>query len=96
MFEVEQLFQIVYQRLLTLQNENLMLLRLQDPSYNELYMVSYDNIYAHIWTGSVKISVFSVKNEFGESFSLKDFVRNRSISSNFTETYLEVSQFPSA
>ena len=94
-FEVEQLLQIEYQRLLVQQNENLMLQRLQDPSYNSHY-ISYDYIYAYTWTGSVKISISSVRNELGESFSLEDFVRNRSVPSNFYETFLEASHFPSA
>ena len=95
-FEVEQLLQTEYQRLLAQQNENLMLQRLQDPSYNLHYELSYDYIYAFTWTGSVKISVSSVRNELGESFSLEDFVRNRSVPSNFYDTYLVASHFPSA
>ena len=94
-FEVDQLLQIEHQRLMTQQNETLMLQRLEDPSYNLRYRVSYDYIYAYTWTGSVKISVSSVRNELSESFSLQDFVRNRSVSSNFNVTYLEASQFPS-
>ena len=95
-FEVEQLLQIEYQRLLTHENENLMLLQMEDPSYNVRYKASYNYIDAHTWTGTLKISVSSVRNELGESFSLKDFVRNRSVSRNFYEIYLEASQFPPA
>ena len=78
--EVEQLFKIEYERLLTQQNEN--------------YRFDYTHVFT--WTGSVKISVSSIRNEFGEIFTLKDFGRNRSISRNFDQIYSEVSHFPQA
>ena len=83
--EVEQLFKIEYERLLT-QNQN--------------FNIMVDSTYVFTWTGSVKISVSSIRNEFGETFTLKDFIRNRSISrsdqENFDETFSDVSQFPQA
>ena len=96
--EVKGLFQIEYERLLRHQNDILMLQRMQDPSYDSRFntRINYDEIYAFTWTGSVKISLFSMRNEFGETFALKDFVRNRSVSRNFHQTYKEVGYFPQA
>ena len=78
--EVEQLFKIEYERLLTQQNQN----------------CRFDYTHVFTRTGSVKISVSSIRNEFGEIFTLKDFGRNRSISRNFDQIYSEVSHFPQA
>ena len=83
--EVEQLLKIENERLLT-QNQN--------------FNIMVDSTYVFTWTGSVKISVSSIRNEFGETFTLKDFIRNRSISrsdqANFDETYSDASHFPQA
>ena len=83
--EVEQLFQIEYERLLT-QNQN--------------FNIMVDSTHVFTWTGSVKISVSSIRNELGETFTLKDFIRNRSISrsdqQNFDQIYSDVSHFPQA
>ena len=96
--EVKQLFQLEYERSLRHQDDIFMQQRKQDPSYNSKFNmeINYDEIFAFTWTGSVKNSLFSMRNEFGQTFSLKDFVRNRSGSRNFEETYSEVSQFPQA
>ena len=94
--EVEQLFKNEYKRKLRNQNENLILQRLEDPSYNYKIAIKYREIYAYIWTGSIKTSANTVRNEYGETFALTDFVRNRSVSRNFDETYDEVNMFPSA
>ena len=96
--EVKQLFQVEYERSLRHQDDILMQQRKQDPSYNvRLNMkINYDEIFAFTWTGSVKNSLYSMRNEFGQTFSLKDFVRNRSVSRNFEETYTEASDFPRA
>ena len=83
--EVEQLLKIENERLLT-QNQN--------------FNIMVDSTYVFTWTGSVKISVSSIRNEFGETFTLKDFIRNRSISrsdqANFDETYSDANHFPQA
>ena len=96
--EVKQLFQLDYERSLRHQDDILIQQRKQDPSYNVRYnmKINYDEIFAFTWTGSVKNSLFSMRNEFGQTFSLKDFVRNRSVSRNFDETYSEASDFPQA
>ena len=94
--EVEKIFKNEYKRMLRNQNENLILQRLEDPSYNHEIAIKYREIYAYIWTGSIKTSANSVRNEYGETFALTDFVRNRSVSRNFDETYDEVNMFPSA
>ena len=96
--EVKQLFQLDYERSLRHQDDILIQQRKQDPSYNVRYnmKINYDEIFAFTWTGSVKNSLFSMRNEFGQTFSLKDFVRNRSVSRNFEETYTEASDFPQA
>ena len=93
---MKQLFQLEYERSLRHQDDILMQQRKQDPSYNVKFNMNYDEIFAFTWTGSVKNSLFSMRNEFGQTFSLKDFVRNRSGSRNFEETYSEVSHFPQA
>ena len=95
---MKQLFQLEYERSLRHQDDILMQQRKQDPNYNVKFNmnINYDEIFAFTWTGSVKNSLFSMRNEFGQTFSLKDFVRNRSGSRNFEETYSEVSQFPQA
>ena len=94
--EVKQLFHLDYERSLRHQDDILIQQRKQDPSYNVRYnmKINYDEIFAFTWTGSVKNSLFSMRNEFGETFSLKDFVRNRSVSRNFDEIYSEISCFP--
>jgi len=94
--EVKQLFQVEYERSLKHQDDILMQQRKQDPNYNVRFdtKMNYEEIFAYTWTGSVKNSLFSVRNEFGETLSLKDFVRNRSVSRNFDEIYSEVSCFP--
>jgi len=96
--EVKQLFQVEYERSLRHQDDILMQQRKQDPSYNVRFnmKINYDEIFAFTWTGSVKNSLFSMRNEFGQTFSLKDFVRNRSVSRNFDVTYSEASDFPQA
>ena len=96
--EVKQLLQTKYEMSLRHQDDILMLQRLQDPSYNLRFNINinYDEIFAYTWTGSVKTSISSIRNEFGETFSLKAFVRNRSVSRNFDQTFSEVSNFPQA
>ena len=51
--------------------------------------------YGYIWTGSVKSNISSVRNEFGETFMLQDFIRNRSRPEHFIDTYFEQELFPS-
>ena len=96
--EVKQLLQTKYEMSLRHQDDILMFHRLQDPSYNLRFNINinYDEIFAYTWTGSVKTSISSIRNEFGETFSLKAFVRNRSVSRNFDQTFSEVSNFPQA
>ena len=96
--EVKQLLQTKYEMSLRHQDDILMFHKLQDPSYNLGFNmnINYDEIFAYTWTGSVKTSISSIRNEFGETFSLKAFVRNRSVSRNFDQTFSEVSNFPQA
>ena len=94
--EVKQLLQTKYEMSLRHQDDILMFHRLQDPSYNLQFNINYHEIFAYTWTGSVKTSISSIRNEFGETFSLKAFVRNRSVSRNFDQTFSEVSYFPQA
>ena len=94
--EVKQLLQTKYEMSLRHQDDILMFHRLQDPSYNLQFNINYHEIFAYTWTGSVKTSISSIRNEFGETFSLKAFVRNRSVSRNFDQTFSEVSNFPQA
>ena len=71
--EVKQLFKIKYERSLRHQDDKLMLQRLQDPSYNSRFnmKINYDEMFACTWTGSVKTSISSIRNEFDETFFLK-------------------------
>ena len=69
--EVKQLLQTKYEMSLRHQDDILMFQRLQDPSYNLRFNmnINYDEIFAYTWTGSVKTSISSIRNEFGETFS---------------------------
>ena len=62
--EVKQLFQVEYERSLRHQDDILMQQRKHDPNYNVRFdtKINYEEIFAYTWTGSVKNSLFSIKN----------------------------------